>query len=107
MTEKAAPKSIKKTKFVNNEGQEVRGVKVSLRNYINIVNLFTHEHGETAETVSRTGDISKQRVRVKTKKGWRVANIGDVVALGSDGYFFVIPGEGQDSLEDGFWKVKK
>lgn len=67
-----------------------RGIKVTERNFTNI-SLWAPEGSETrwkADKVS--GDISDQRVSVKTRKGLRVARVGDyVIKLEADNFIVV------------------
>ena len=79
----------KKVEFFN--GPDGRGVKVSARNFENVAEwadgeaLFKRERYHT--------EITNQRVKVKTKKGWRVAQIGDTVVKLTDGLFVVVKAE--------------
>jgi hypothetical protein len=71
----------KYTKKHSKTGRIYRAVRVTLRNYINVANW---SGGIAIEHVDASGDISKQRVKVKGL----VAQPGDFVVKDEDGKFF-------------------
>lgn len=66
----------------------VRGLKVS-KNNVGEFAAFIRNRGGDAEAIYQTknGKID-DRVKLKTKQGWRVARIGDVIIRGSEGHIF-------------------
>lgn len=58
-----------------------RGVRVTKNNVNNLV-AWINKNGGKAEFIAETSTTNfakSRRLRVKTKKGWRVAFIGDVI----------------------------
>jgi len=76
--------AIKTRKLENGD----RGVKVTVKNFLELAN-WINERGGAADAiyyVDGNGDQSRHRVKVRTKKGWRVANVGDVIIVGEGQY---------------------
>ena len=76
--------SVKHLKYTNRvTGETVRAIKVTERNYQKVAewaDSYSDTFGEALETVSlKTGDVSNHRVKIYTKKGWRVAKVGEYV----------------------------
>lgn len=87
--------TISTRKVLGLDGQDARGIKVTKNNVGNI-SFWIRTGNVDAEavlntTISSKGlAIVKDRVRLKTKKGWRVAHINDVVVKDKSGNFYVI-----------------
>jgi hypothetical protein len=82
--------SIKTKKFVKN-GVEVRAVKLTHRNLFNLAEWCKGEYVVDPQTSKDDFAFSKSqvRIRVKTRKGIRVAKPGDYIVKDADGKFSV------------------
>lgn len=84
-------------KFRNAAGEEVRAIRVTERNYINVMNWVSdtksnHDHKAVAiEHVSKDGDVSNQRIKLHVHGvGIRVARVGDwIIRTAKDGVGYV------------------
>lgn len=78
---------VRPKKYVSAGGRIVRGIKVTEKNYAEIVNWIDAKGG-TAEAIvdvaAKTGDLSGHRVKIRTPKGIRVARVGEWVATELD-----------------------
>lgn len=74
---------------VDHEGNPARGVKVSAKNMATIHKWLTIDSQFITDGAQK--DIRRRlRLRLRTKKGWRVARVGDIIVKKSKDDFFVI-----------------
>ena len=71
-----------------NDGRVVRGIKVTEKNY-GAVSEWLKDAGDALFSEKEGKSAFNHRVRVKTKKGIRVAKIGDFVIKNVDGSVWV------------------
>ena len=75
--------SVKHLKYTNKTtGETVRAIKVTEKNYQNVAkwaDSYSDTFGEAVVKIDKNGDESQHRVRVYTKKGWRVTRVGEYV----------------------------
>lgn len=88
--------SVKHLKYTNNTtGETVRAIKVTEKNFKRIADWINetdasvfHKLNDQAEALckfdKKVGDFSEQRVRVRTRKGFRVAVVGEFVVREGD-----------------------
>lgn len=76
-----------KTRYISGTDKKVRGVKVTLDNIHKVRDWILDSDNDAVviETVDRNGKSSNHRVRFRTPKGYRVARVGDVVAIYATG----------------------
>lgn len=77
-----------KTKKYKHGKEEVRVVKVSVKNLVSVANWV--KDGTAVYNVAAGGEETNHRVRVHTPKGFRVAKVGDYVLKTEGGDFLVV-----------------
>jgi len=82
--------AIKTKKVVLKDGREGRGVKVTPTNYVDVTNSIIGTEAWGIVKVAPGGEESNHRVKIHTKKGYRVANVGDTVVKLGNGDYIVI-----------------
>ena len=75
--------TIRPKKYISHGGRLVKAIKVTEKNYVQVFNWVdkfnARENNAALSHVADDGDVSRQRVRVHTPKGIRVANVGEWV----------------------------
>lgn len=70
--------AIKTKKFQDKKKKEIRAVRVTKNNVLQVAN-WVGEKAQAVITIDKEGHESKHRVKVRTPRGIRVAQIGDWV----------------------------
>lgn len=84
--------SIKTKKVILESGEQVRGVKVTMKNSFNVAE-WIRQGSEQAEAIIKIHEGKKDseyKIRLHTKKGIRVARVGDIVVKLSKNDFAVV-----------------
>lgn len=83
---------IKTRKVVGVDGRVGRGVKISRRNFEKAASWSGGEALWRIDTKANDG-IGDPRVKIRTKKGWRVARVDDVIVKWDKDDYTVIKAE--------------